>query len=120
METDSPQTNDNEVPAEADINWENRILCSDGNCIGVIGADGRCKECGKKYEGELPEKGAVEKETPAEVEHEAIPAEAAESNSPEEFPADDDWEHRVLCSDGNCIGVIGPDGTCKECGKPME
>ncbi len=28
------------------------------------------------------------------------------------------WEDRILCSDGACIGVIGPDGKCKECGKP--
>ena len=34
--------------------------------------------------------------------------------------SDDDWENRVLCSDGNCIGVIGPDGNCKECGKPYD
>jgi hypothetical protein len=26
---------------------------------------------------------------------------------------------RVLCPDGNCIGVIGKDGVCKECGKPV-
>ncbi len=32
----------------------------------------------------------------------------------------DDWQRRVLCSDGNCIGVIGPDGRCKECGKPSD
>jgi hypothetical protein len=32
--------------------------------------------------------------------------------------ADDDWESRRLCGDGNCIGVIGPDGRCKECGRP--
>jgi hypothetical protein len=31
--------------------WENRTLCSDENCIGVIGPDGRCKECGKRYKG---------------------------------------------------------------------
>jgi hypothetical protein len=30
---------------------------------------------------------------------------------------DRDWENRVLCSDESCIGVIGPDGRCKECGK---
>ena len=120
METETPQTNDNENTSDADINWESRILCTDGNCIGVIGADGRCKECGKKYEGELPENSAVEKEVPAEVEYEAAPAETAESNSSEESPADDDWAHRILCSDGNCIGVIGPDGKCKECGKPKE
>ena len=120
METETSQTNDNEDTANDNNSWESRILCSDGNCIGVIGADGLCKECGKKYEGELPENSAVEKEDPAEVENEAIPAETPENNSSEESPADDDWEHRVLCSDGNCIGVIGPDGKCKECGKPME
>ena len=32
--------------------------------------------------------------------------------------AADEWESRRLCSDGNCIGVVGPDGRCKECGKP--
>lgn len=31
---------------------------------------------------------------------------------------DDAWENRRLCSDESCIGVIGPDGRCKECGKP--
>jgi hypothetical protein len=43
-------------------------------------------------------------------------------DTPEDAPAGsrDDWESRVLCSDGNCIGVIGPDGRCKECGKPYE
>ncbi|MBU0513836.1 MAG: hypothetical protein KJ621_03595 [Proteobacteria bacterium] len=29
-----------------------RRLCSDGMCIGIIGADGRCKECGKPYAGD--------------------------------------------------------------------
>ncbi|BBO85295.1 hypothetical protein DSCO28_58610 [Desulfosarcina ovata subsp. sediminis] len=38
----------------SDQEWEQRILCSDGNCIGVIGSDGRCKECGKPYDGQLP------------------------------------------------------------------
>jgi len=31
-----------------------------------------------------------------------------------------DWENRRLCSDENCIGVIGPDGRCKECGRPCD
>jgi hypothetical protein len=30
---------------------------------------------------------------------------------------EDDFEDRVLCSDGNCIGVIGSNGQCKVCGK---
>lgn len=25
---------------------------------------------------------------------------------------------RTACSDGNCIGIIGPQGKCSECGKP--
>ena len=32
-----------------DLEWEQRKLCSDESCIGVIGPDGRCKECGKPY-----------------------------------------------------------------------
>jgi hypothetical protein len=28
-----------------------------------------------------------------------------------------DWDLRQLCPDGTCIGVIGPDGTCKTCGR---
>src|ERR1700755_2424189 len=27
--------------------WDQRQLCSDGACIGVIGADGTCKVCGR-------------------------------------------------------------------------
>ena len=32
-------------------------------------------------------------------------------------PSDDGWDNRVLCNDESCIGVIGPDGRCRECGK---
>ncbi|MCP4689294.1 MAG: hypothetical protein GY859_14670, partial [Desulfobacterales bacterium] len=39
--------------SQEDYDWDNRVLCSDGNCIGVIGRDGRCKECGIEYDGEL-------------------------------------------------------------------
>lgn len=40
---------------EGSIDFANRILCSDGTCIGVIGYDGLCKECGKPYAGEPEE-----------------------------------------------------------------
>ena len=125
METEIPQENEHEDTADADIEWDNRILCSDGNCIGVIGADGRCKECGKEHEGPLPKTIAIEKEDEIVDQDEELAAEAGEINAPnesppDESPVDDDWENRVLCSDSNCIGVIGPDGKCKECGKPME
>jgi hypothetical protein len=29
----------------------------------------------------------------------------------------DDWDYREVCPDGSCVGVIGPGGTCKVCGR---
>jgi hypothetical protein len=29
-----------------------------------------------------------------------------------------DFSERILCSDGNCIGVINENGICGVCGKP--
>ena len=115
--------NETEKPRD-DIDWNNRVLCSDGNCIGVIGTDGRCKECGLLFDGDLPAT------TPGEdIDTDATQVEPAEpmarreavakAENPEAKPApatDDLWENRRLCIDGNCIGVIGPDGNCKECG----
>ncbi len=111
-----------------DIDWQNRRLCSDGNCIGVIGTDGRCKECGLPYAGDDLPQSSEDDHTPSEK------AQADDSQAPADALApdtdadehddidgdddDDDWQNRRLCSDGNCIGVIGPDGCCKECGRP--
>ena len=51
-EEDGPVGDDPASEAEAsDDPWENRTLCIDESCIGVIGPDGRCKECGKPYPG---------------------------------------------------------------------
>ncbi len=33
--------------------FDNRILCSDGACIGVINEHGICKVCGKPYTPEI-------------------------------------------------------------------
>ena len=124
METEIP--NEDEPGAyQSDTDWDNRILCSDGSCIGVIGPDGHCTECGGKYEGTLPETTAADNESRSEVEDE--PGAGAETDaqpsadaSPREETEAGDWVNRQLCSDGNCIGVIGPDGRCKECGKALE
>ena len=103
--------------------WETRQLCSDGNCIGVIGPDGRCKECGKPGEMNTPP-ADLETEDPAALdaeEHEDTEAPVGMDDSEvPETAGDDDWENRRLCPDGNCIGVIGPDGRCKECGRSEE
>ena len=91
--------------------WENRILCRDESCIGVIGSDGRCKECGKLFE--VPQTGTSDSaQTDSEPSDETV--------EPRTDWAADDWENRTLCSDESCIGVIGPDGRCKECGQPYE
>ena len=38
----------------------------------------------------------------------------------QEAPADFDPNARVACSDGLCVGIIGPEGKCTECGKPYQ
>lgn len=92
--------------------WQDRRLCPDESCIGVIGKDGHCKECGLLADpqgaaGAVP---AVDAGIPAACQPAGdAPASAADA---------DPWADRRLCSDGNCIGVIGADGRCKECGKP--
>jgi hypothetical protein len=113
---------------DLDLEWERRTLCSDGNCIGVIGPDGKCKECGKSYEGDLPETDGFEERSSNETEEygdgsgtESEMATGITDDYVEDVDdLDSEWENRRLCSDGGCIGVIGPDGRCKECGKPYE
>ena len=124
METEIPNE-DEQGTNQSDSDWDNRILCSDGSCIGVIGPDGHCKECGKKYEGTLPETIVADNESRSEGEDEPrtgadMDAQPAADASLREETEADDWVNRQLCSDGNCIGVIGPDGRCKECGKTLE
>jgi len=115
-----------EYKSQADVDWENRTLCSDESCIGIIGPDGLCKECGKPFEGEFkpvtPAEGPEENfDESAEV-FEDIPDDHSDEN-PDDHPddhTDDDWGNRTLCVDESCIGVIGPDGRCKECGKTLD
>jgi len=119
-DADEDEDDEDEDDAEDDpVDLESRILCPDGSCIGVIGPDGRCKECGAV----LPEKerAAAAAAAPAKQAGEKAAGEkpAPPSSSAESGDGDaPDFSERVLCSDGSCIGVIGPDGRCKECGKP--
>jgi hypothetical protein len=122
METEIPNE-DEQGTNQSDSDWDNRILCSDDSCIGVIGPDGHCKECGKKYEGTRPETIVADTESRSEGEDELradadMDAQPSVDTALQEETEADDWVSRQLCSDGNCIGVIGPDGRCKECGKP--
>ncbi|MBK8482227.1 MAG: hypothetical protein IPL40_13845 [Proteobacteria bacterium] len=138
-----------DAPAEGaaeSIDLDERFLCTDGACIGVIGAAGYCRECGKPIAaGEL---GRFEQVTGARLgpsfrAQEASPSAALAGGSgqlPAVDPAGDwagarlqgdggsatiadssapDLETRELCPDGACIGVIGSDGRCKECGAAL-
>ncbi len=100
--------------SQIDIDWEKRTLCSDESCIGVIGQDGRCKECGLPFVSELSEKIPAASDL-QETDPETVPESGEDAGS----QTDIDWEKRSLCSDESCIGVIGPDGRCKECGLPF-
>jgi hypothetical protein len=124
-----------------DLEWENRVLCSDESCIGTIGADGCCRECGRPYEGELPAGfNAPEGELSAGFdapEGESLTSSTGskqddmwdtldesnemEDDGHEETVPDDEWARRILCSDESCIGVVDEEtGCCKECGKPYQ
>jgi hypothetical protein len=107
-----------------DDDWATRRLCDDGHCIGVIGPDGRCKECGRPAadsSAPAPNAAAESDSFPTDATDEASwSPDADEPLVNETDSAPDDWATRRLCSDGNCIGVIGPDGRCKECGRPAE
>lgn len=95
-----------------DADWDQRELCADGSCVGVIGKDGTCKVCGRVASGwgSERERGLLnEEEIAPVVEQHRVLAEPA---------APDDFDDRQLCSDGGCIGVIGASGRCNVCGKP--
>lgn len=132
---------DTNNPMEIDMNpkdhtnpgdgaWETRILCSDESCIGTVGADSKCRVCGRRYHGKLPEIDGDSLETPAPGFKQAADEDEPWDEEPaaaddfletdDQLPFDEEWENRRLCSDESCIGVIGPDGLCKECGKPYQ
>ncbi|MCC6998277.1 MAG: hypothetical protein IT370_26920 [Deltaproteobacteria bacterium] len=129
-----------DADAPDEIDFDDRELCSDDACIGVIGEDGKCNECGRA--GKRPAGGARAVNTNATG---ASAADKAKAHLDKAFKADkggkpdkqlskppkagsgagaagggdgdSDWDNRELCSDGSCIGVIGKNGKCNECGK---
>jgi hypothetical protein len=104
-----------ELIFDKDEDWEKRILCVDESCIGTIGPDGRCRECGKTYDGSLPPAADAADKNKEQAE----PVVDLKKDT-ESIASDKEWEKRILCSDETCIGTIGPDGRCRECGKPVK
>ncbi len=90
-----------------------RRLCPDGTCIGLLDDQNRCKEC-----------GAVDDDAPAVVL--AVAGDGSQDDGVDALldPIEDDAAvfdaNRPLCPDGACVGVLGADGRCKECGRSAE
>jgi len=90
-----------------------RKLCPDGGCIGIIGDDGRCTVCGTSDKG-VASSPAPDPETGDSLDDtEVEPSEPGIEASPSGFDP-----NRRLCSDDDCVGVIGEDNRCRLCGKP--
>ncbi len=106
-------------PLQTGFDPNDRELCSDGACVGVIGPDGRCKECGKSSPNKTPKAGR-KNGADAPVPTSVLPSKkSTDGDAPGARAVEGDSfdpEARELCPDGACIGVIGPDGRCKECG----
>lgn len=100
------------------VEWDQRQLCPDGSCIGVIGDDGQCKVCGRVAPnwGDERNRGLV-----APSDDDDDDDKADEEDDGEHAGEHDDapaaWSDRKLCPDGSCIGLIGDDGKCNVCGK---
>jgi hypothetical protein len=100
---------------ENDFSLEDRILCTDGACVGVIGDNGCCGVCGKVYDGDEVVGGPEKKEEDAAVgETGETPM---QSDSEKETTFDPDG--RVNCPDDMCVGIMGEDGKCGVCGKSL-
>src|SRR5689334_7681514 len=104
--------------------WDERQLCPDGGCVGLIGPDGTCKVCGRvapgwgdeRQRGLLPPtdsgdgSDAVDGGDAADAAADEPAPDDEASAPPAEAEAGDEWTDRRLCSNGACVGVIGADG----------
>jgi hypothetical protein len=126
--TDSLGTDAEAEPlGRIDEELDERIPCPDESCVGTVGDDGKCRYCAAQYAGDLPARGASPRvqqddDSPS---HDAVPATSEDVPHTSEGPpaaleTDDEayWSNRRLCRDGTCVGVVGDDGVCAECGLP--
>jgi hypothetical protein len=98
-----------------------RKLCPDGSCVGVIGSDGKCCVCGTADpgggSGDAYQADATQPDD-SEVEFDADRDDSVDDDSVDDDSSSEGFEpNRRLCSDDNCIGVIGKDNRCPVCGR---
>lgn len=124
--------------------WDQRQLCEDGACTGILGSDGTCSVCGKRGRpadtvSSAADSGSAKRgeETDFDEDDEyyyededSDDEDGDEEDDDDEGDADADedgvasvravggeWTKRSLCPDGGCVGLIGDNGQCKVCGK---
>jgi hypothetical protein len=103
------------------FNPSERRLCPDGSCIGLLGADGRCRVCGRAGDG-----SAAVSQVPSTHDDQWDDAsEAGDSLAAGDAVSSADGEggggfrpDRRLCDDGSCVGIIGAGDVCTVCGRP--
>jgi hypothetical protein len=72
--------------------WDQRLLCPDGGCVGVIGPEGTCKVCGRAAQnwGDERKRGLLDPPNEGEGEDDVLAADANDTDDDED--ADDDDE----------------------------
>lgn len=89
-----------------------RRLCPDGSCVGVIGEDGKCKLCGTADPAGPPAPSLSIVAPPSDEPNPVAAAPADQAAAEGGFDP-----HRRLCGDDTCIGVLDEQGRCKVCGR---
>jgi hypothetical protein len=117
---------DDTNPTEA-FDPTRRKLCPDGTCIGVIGDDGRCGECGRTEaqaeagEARLKDGAEVVESDGGSELGDVVPInDVDEAGMGTAGSTGFDPTTRRLCDDGSCVGVVGDDGVCRVCGRRSE
>jgi hypothetical protein len=111
--------------------FDDRTLCPDGACLGVLGPDGRCKVCGTQGNAANVRRTTSLADSDSDSASGADPRSPADSAPPsggdsglspdtDSDSASDPFTDRELCPDDTCIGVLGSDRRCRVCGRSNE
>ncbi len=110
------------------MSWDDRVLCPNEACVGVLGSDGKCPQCGATGAVLVPGESKAALADDADDADDAGDADDADDSdasptSAAAIPISDayrhepaDWSVRELCADGACIGVVHG-GVCNACGR---
>ncbi len=120
--------------SEGTFNPAERRLCPDGSCIGLVGANGRCRVCGRAGDGSAAaaavpawdaDTAPRDDDDDGDNNGDADSLSAGDADSLSAGDAASDGEtrrafkpDRRLCDDGSCVGVIGAGDVCSVCGRP--